>query len=479
VRSERPQNFASSVLAGAHRRPDARTSRRRRLQRGVKGCRYHALVTSADTRNEGATVHPCAKCGYPRTGLTPTTLCPECGTPSPLGRLEVTGGERHEFRWSRVFIPAFVANGIFGVIVQAVLPSLAAGACASLLLWTLVATAVEYRRSRREIRATWKCTDVGLAMARDARSETISWSAIDTCHAGQTLDRDVNLVVSGRTLPKEGRRLRCDTSLAEASILAERIREEIHVAALERALSLQKARTVDAERIAIRLTRGFPQSRLAVECVACGSLRPVPRATERCTCGAAGWDPSWTVVAVRSVLWVTRDEELRSSTSLTAVAAMRSGLTSALPHPPSPSSKARPWRTLAALALFAIVIYLVYGALPPRSAFSEPLDFWLWIPLLAVAILMTLGITLAWAGFGPPEALLVCMEDRVVILTDGSRRALRRGDAASFSITNAGNAIVVRGLDDAGAPTLLAHVVARRAVRRDVAAALRDRLGAA
>ena len=50
---------------------------------------------------------------------------------------------------------------------------------------------------------------------------------------------------------------------------------------------------------------------------------------------------------------------------------------------------------------------------------------------------------------------------------------------STFSITNAGNAIVVRGLDDAGAPTLLARVVARRAVRRDVAAALRDRLGAA
>jgi hypothetical protein len=257
--------------------------------------------------------------------------------------------------------------------------------------------------------------------------------------------------------------MRCDATEADARVFADLIRELAHHGALDLVDALRQASSVQSEEIAVRLVRRLLTDDLEIECTICGAGRAVERATDRCRCGAAGWDPAWTVIPIRDATWSTREDISTSIQSPILRHLLAPAAAQLLASVAPVRTKRSGWRTFASLAVLAGAIILV--ATRPRPSTDADTDGipW-WTISVAFGVLVVMAVMASAQMMmvrGRPRALVVEMADRVVVLTDTRGLVVRASDAATFVCRRARTTLLLGGLDERGEPLFAASCRAR------------------
>ncbi|MBL9148826.1 MAG: hypothetical protein JNM94_09060 [Phycisphaerae bacterium] len=330
-------------------------------------------------------------------------------------------------------------------------------------------------KARQEVPATWRFEESGLQVTLPGKTLTLPWSSIRACHVDRSIEGYVGMTLEGRTQASSFRRMRCDATEADARIFADCIRELAHQGALDLVDTLRQASSVNSEEIAVRLMRRFLSEDLEIECTVCGAGRPIERAADRCPCGAAGWDPGWTVIPIRDATWSTR-EEITTSVSSPFLRYLLAPVASRLLARVQPGRTRKEWlRTLGSVIMLTGMIYLVVTA--PPQALATDTDGYPWWPLFVVIGIAIIAVSVrSLMAVGRPRALVVEMADRIVVLTTGPGLVVRASDAATFACRRSRTTLVLGGLDKRGEPVLAVSCRARGAVLDDLQRALEARL---
>jgi hypothetical protein len=158
-------------------------------------CRPPGTITPVAP--EHASEHPCTTCGYPRTGLPTATPCPECGTPSPLARREISGGERRAFSWGYVLAILGPCTLVWLALGRLDVPLMRESFCAMQPVVLLGAFLLAHRKARQEVPATWRLEESGLLVTLPGKTLTLPWSAIRACHVERSIEGYVGMTLEG------------------------------------------------------------------------------------------------------------------------------------------------------------------------------------------------------------------------------------------------------------------------------------------